>query len=73
MLALQLEPFLRGRRRKVGSPRILSSFSGYMHDGEPVGEVMEGREWRPRWDQETRICIDIVSKLTLREFSPLSV
>lgn len=45
MLALQVEPFLRGRRRKIGSPRILSSLSGYLQDGERVGEVMEGRKW----------------------------
>lgn len=28
---------------------------------------------KPRWDHETRIWTDIVSEVTLREFSPLSV
>lgn len=40
-----VEPFLRGRSRKIGFPRILSNLSGHLKEGEHVGETMEERKW----------------------------
>lgn len=43
MLALWMEPFHRGRSRKIGPwvPRILSSLFIHLKDGE----ALEGRRW----------------------------
>lgn len=47
VLALWMEPFHRGRRKKIGPwvPRILSSLFIHLKDGKHVGQALEGRRW----------------------------
>lgn len=55
MLALQVEPFLRGRRRKLGPTGFCPACLGICKMVRVWERSWEEGNGRPRWDQEARI------------------